>query len=405
MNLPIQQTPFIGRALELRAAGELLRLHRLLTLVGAGGSGKTRIALQLAEGAVETFPEGIFWVPLAPVRDPDLVEQTIARSVGANLDVADHLAGKRVLLVLDNMEQVVAAADMLGSLLEACPRLHVLVTSREPLCIAPEQRFTVETLSTTDAVALFIERARSVDSTFVEDAAVEAICTRLDCLPLAVELAATRVNVLTADALLARLDRRLPLLTGGRRDMPERHRTLKSTIEWSEDLLQATERTVFHRLAIFPASFDLRAAEAVCATDLPVLSSLVDKCLVTRTHGNRFALLETVHEFADEQLTATERDELAYRHAEYFAAAAEVAAGGQTWPTNPELFGQLDEDIASLRAALAWTRANSLNKLNLRLGIALSRYWIDRGHRHDACTWLETAPLTDASVVTSLRAA
>jgi predicted ATPase len=405
MNLPIQEIPFIGRVLELRSAGDLLRAHRLLTLVGAGGSGKTRLALQLAAGAAERFPDGIFWVPLAPVRDPDLVEQTIARSVGANVELVEHLAGKRVLLVLDNMEQVVAAADMLGSLLKACPSLHALVTSREPLRIAPEQRFTVETLSTPDAVALFNERARAADSTFVEDATVEAICTRLDCLPLAVELAATRVNVLTPDALLARLERRLPLLTGGRRDMPERHQTLRATIEWSEDLLQANERAVFHRLAIFPASFDLWAAEAVCMTDLAALASLVDKCLVTRTSGNRFALLETVHEFADEHLTASERDELAFRHAEYFVVAAEVAAGTQSWPTNPETFGKLDDDIANLRAVLAWTRSKGLNELTLRLGIALSRYWIDRGHRHDACTWLETAPLTDAAVPTPLRAA
>ena len=405
VNLPIQQTPFIGRVLELRAAGELLRAHRLLTLVGAGGSGKTRLALQLAAGAADRFPEGIFWVPLAPVCDPDLVEQTIARSVGAKSELADHLAGKHVLLVLDNMEQVLAAANMLGSLLRACPSLYALVTSREPLRIAPEQRFTVETLGNADAVALFVERARAVDSTFVEHATVEAICIRLDCLPLAVELAATRVNVLTPDALLARLERRLPLLTGGRRDMPERHQTLKATIEWSEDLLQASERAVFHRLAIFPASFDLRAAEEVCVTDLVALSSLVDKCLVTRTGGNRFALLETVHEFADEHLTPSERDELARRHAEYFVVAAEVAAGAQSWPTNPETFGKLDDDIANLRAALAWTRSKGLNELTLRLGVALSRYWIDRGHRHDACTWLETAPLTDDSVPPPLRAA
>ena len=405
MNLPTQQTPFIGRVLELRSAGALLRAHRLLTLVGAGGSGKTRLAVQLAAGAGERFPDGIFWVPLASVRDPDLVEQTIARSVGANVELVEHLTGKRVLLVLDNMEQVVAAADMLGSLLGACPSLHALVTSREPLRIAPEQRFTVETLSTPDAVALFNERARAVDSTFVEDATVEAICRRLDCLPLAVELAATRVNVLAPDALLAQLERRLPLLTGGRRDMPERHQTLRATIEWSEDLLQASERSVFHRLAIFPASFDLWAAEAVCMTNLAALSSLVDKCLVTRTSGNRFALLETVHEFADEHLTASERDELACRHAEYFVVAAEAASGAQSWPTNPETFGKLDDDIANLRAALAWTRSKGLNELTLRLGIALSRYWIDRGHRHDACTWLETAPLTDAAVPTPLRAA
>ena len=405
MNLPLQQTPFVGRVRELRAAGELLRAHRLLTLVGAGGSGKTRLALQLAAGAAGMFPDGVFWIALAPVRDPDLVEQSIARSIGASGELVEHLTGKRVLLVLDNMEQVVSAADMLASLLGACPSLHALVTSREPLRINAEQRYAVEMLSTSDAVALFIERARAVDPTFVEDPAVEDICRRLDCLPLAVELAATRVNVLTPDALLKRLEHRLPLLTGGRRDMPERHQTLKATIEWSEDLLRATERQLFHHLAIFPASFDLRAAEEVCVTDLAALTSLVDKCLVTRTRDTRFALLETVHEFADELLTASDRNVLADRHAEYYVVAAEVAAGTQSWPSNPETFGQLDDEMANLRAALAWTRSKSLNELALRLGIALSRYWIDRGQLHDARTWLDTAPLADSSVTAPVRAA
>ena len=406
MSLPVQQTRFLGRVNELQIAGELLHAHRLVTLLGAGGSGKTRLAIQIAQEAADRFPDGVNWVPLAPVRDPHLVEQTIARSVGANGVLAEHLAHQDLLLVLDNVEQVVASvAPLVASLLAACPSVHFLVTSREPLRITAEQRFTVQPLSTRDAVALFVERARAVDPDFVEEATVEAICGRLDRLPLAVELAATWVNVLPLNALLGRLERRLPMLTGGARDMPARHQTLKATIEWSEDLLSTREREVFKHLAIFSASFDLKAAEEVCAADLATISSLVDKSLVQRGREDRFALLETVQEFAAERLTVAERDELARRHGAYFTQAAEAMAGIQSWPSNPETFGELDEDVANLRAALAWTQMTGNADLCLRLGIALSRFWIDRGHRHDACLWPETAPLADVSVSTSLRAA
>jgi predicted ATPase len=405
-NLPAQQTRFIGRLGELGVAGELLRAHRLLTLVGAGGSGKTRLALQIAAEATERFPDGVFWVPLASVREPQLVEQTIARSVGAERDLGEYLADKTTLLVLDNVEQVIGEASaLLASLLAACPDVRMLVTSREPLRITAEQRFVVDPLSADDAVALFVDRARAVDPTFVEAAAVEAICSRVDCLPLAVELAATWVSVLTLSALLERLEHRLPLLTRGTHDMPERHRTLRATIEWSEGLLLPAERRLFQRLAIFPSSFDLGAAEEVCSADLATLSSLVDKSLLQRARDGRFGLLETVRELADEGLTADERADLAARHAAYFTAAAEAMAGAQSWPSNPETFGELDGNLAHLRTALAWTQSTRHREFSLRLGIALSRYWIDRGHRHDACDWLETAPLDDESVSAWLRAA
>ena len=195
------------------------------------------------------------------------------------------------------------------------------------------------------------------------------------------------------------------MLTGGARDMPERHQTLRATIEWSEDLLSTRERELFRHLAIFMAGFDLRAAEEVCSADLATISSLVDKSLVHRGRDNRFALLETVQEFAVELLTDTERHELARRHGAYFTQAAEVMAGTQSWPSNPETFGELDEDLANLRAALAWAHTTGETDLFLRLGIALSRFWIDRGHRHDACGWLETASLGDVTVSTPLRAA
>jgi predicted ATPase len=405
MNLPVQPSQFIGRVLERQAGAELLRAHRLLTLLGAGGSGKTRLAIQLATDAGADFPDGAFWVPLAAIRAPSLVAEAIARSVSAKAELGAALGDQRVLLVLDNMEQVVGAASLVASLLVECPNLKVLATSREPLRIMAEQRYVVRPLNAADAVALFVDRARAVDPGFQQDASVDAICTRLDCLPLAVELAATRVSALTPRALLERLDHALPLLTGGTRDMPDRHQTMRATIEWSEALLSDEERQLLHRLSIFHAGFDLAAAEQVCAADLETLFSLVDKCLVGHTRDRRFTLLETIREFADAALAPSERDALAKRHGEYFVATAETSAGMQSWPPNPERFGVLDEDLANLRAALEWTRASSRNDLTLRLGIALSRYWIDRGHHHDAFRWLQMAALGDLSVSASLRAA
>jgi predicted ATPase len=405
MDLPVQLKPFVGRARELQVATNLVETHRIVTLVGAGGSGKTRLAVEVAQLAAECFVDGVHWVPLAPVHDPRLVEQTIARSVGAPGPLIEHLAKQRVLLVIDNAEHVVdATALLVAMLLPACSSVHLLVTSREPLRIGGEQRFTVEPLSAEDAVALFVQRARAVDPAFVERETIDAICSRVDRLPLAVELAATRVNVLTLDALLARLERRLPLLTSGERDVPDRHQTLRATIAWSEDLLPQNERELFRHLAIFPASFDLRAAEQVCSADLAAISSLVDKNLVRRDQEGRFALLATVQEFADERLTVAERDDLARRHSIYFTEAAEIMAGAQSWPSNPETFGELDENLADLRAALAWTLANDVRELSLRLGVALSRFWIDRAHRHDACSWLDAAPLADTTIRPALRA-
>jgi predicted ATPase len=404
MNLPVQPSQFIGRARELEAAAALLRTHRQLTLVGAGGAGKTRLAIQLAVMVGESFPDGAFWVPLASIRDPALVGEAIASSVGGGADIAAALGDRRALLVLDNMEQVLEAAGLVAFLLAACPSLKVLATSREPLHIIAEQRYAVQPLSAVDAAALFVERAIAVDPGFRRDAAVDGICTRLDCLPLAVELAATRVSVLTPHALLKRLDRALPMLTGGTRDMPERHQTLRATIEWSEDLLTEDERQLFHQLAVFHAGFALAAAEQVCGAALATMSSLIDKCLVGHGNAGRFALLETIREFADERLSEAERDELGLRHGEYFVVAAEALAGVQSWPPNPETFGELDESLADLRAALEWTASQRRDDLTLRLGVALSRYWIDRGHHVDACRWLEIAPLGDVAVDASLRA-
>jgi class 3 adenylate cyclase len=232
-NLPIQPTPLVGRERELEEAGALVRSHRLLTLTGPGGSGKTRLALQLAAEAVEQFPDGAFWVPLQAIRDPALVERAIGTSVGADDGLIEYVANKRLLMLLDNFEQVIEAAPTISSLLAGTPNANVLVTSREPLHVESEQRYPVEPLPEDDAAVLFVERARAVAPGFPPAAAVGEICRRLDGLPLAIELAAARVALLDPDELLARLDRRLPLLASRSRDVPARQRTLRATIEWS----------------------------------------------------------------------------------------------------------------------------------------------------------------------------
>ena len=231
-NLPVQPTPLIGRERELVEAGRLVRSHRLITLTGPGGSGKTRLALQLAAEAVEDFPDRVVWVPLQSVRDAELVQPTVLRALGRG--------NEDTLLVLDNFEQVLAAASKVADLLAQFPKLKLLVTSREALHIGAEHEYPVAPLHEREAVSLFIERATAAKPDFVEDEAVVEICRRLDCLPLALELAAARVKALSTEQLLSRLDRRLPMLTGGPRDAPERQQTLRATIAWSYDLLAPT---------------------------------------------------------------------------------------------------------------------------------------------------------------------
>ena len=374
-NLPVQPTPLIGRQVELEQASALLRQNRLVTLVGPGGSGKTRLALQLAADAVEDFEDGVFWVPLQAVADPTLVDATIGEVVGANDAVADFLRGRTTLLLLDNLEHVLDAAPGLAELLRKAPGVKVLATSREPLKLGGEQRFTVEPLPDADAVTLFVERARAVDSDFAPSPAVLEICHRLDGLPLALELAAARVSVLSAEDLLLRLDRSLPLLTRGARDAPERQRTLQGTIEWSYELCSTEEQQLFGRLGVFPASFALEAAEAVCDAALDTVQTLIDKSLVRRWGSGRLGMLGTIHEYAREQLVDSgEIVELGRRHAEHYLVVAESAnlraeAEGRE---NPEL-ARLEK--ANFRDALDWAATHDV-ELGLRLAVSLETHWV-----------------------------
>jgi predicted ATPase/DNA-binding SARP family transcriptional activator len=362
-RLPAQPTPFLGRTRELVEVVALLQRAdvRLLTLSGAGGSGKTRLALRAAAEVAADYPDGVWWVPLAGLRDPALVPATIAQALNIKHEeqLAARVGDQRLLVLLDNCEHLLASAPALGELLSLCPNLNVLATSREPIHLAAEREYLVPTLREWEALELFRQRAYAAQP---EDA-VLTICRRLDCLPLAVELAAARTKLLPPKALLQRLDNAVPLLTGGPRDAPERQRTLEATIAWSYDLLNESEQRLFANLAVFPGGCTLESAEQVAQADLDVLQSLVDKNMLCCSE-QRFWMLETIREYATTRLEDKDGDENAWRrHAEYFLTAAEVALERQRVP---ELIAERD----NLRAALRWSTGVGDSDLSLRLATA-----------------------------------
>jgi predicted ATPase/GrpB-like predicted nucleotidyltransferase (UPF0157 family) len=404
-NLPVPATPFLGREAEVAQLSAFLTSAdvRLVTLTGPGGIGKTRLALQATASAADAFPGGVWWVPLAPLRDPALVLPSTAAVLGASGDLADHIADTRLLLLLDNFEHLVAAAGELSPLLAACPNLTLLVTSREPLHLAGEREYAVDPLTPPEAVELFLTRAMAVNRDFVADGEVAAICERLDRLPLAIELAAARVKVLSPATLLARLEQRLPLLAGGARDLPERQRTLRATIEWSHELLTPDEQRLFARLAVFRGGATLDAAELVASADLDTLQSLVDKSLIRVRDSNRFWMLGTIREFAIERLEASgEGDEVRRRHADHSLALAEEAEANLGGDPSPGL-RQLDPEHDNMRAALDRLEAAGESELFLRLATALAEYWALRGHLAEGERRLATA-LRAYAEPTALRA-
>jgi predicted ATPase/class 3 adenylate cyclase len=385
-NLPVQATPLVGRERELAEAGALLREQRFLTFVGPPGAGKTRLALQLAADAADDF-EHVWWVGLQELHDPDLVEPTIAQTVGARADLAGHLRGRKALLLLDNVEHVLGCAHQLAELVSAASDLKLLATSREPLRITAEQQYPVPPLPDSDAVALFHERARAVRPDFAANGAVAEICRRLDGLPLAIELAAARVKLLAPDALLDRLEQRLPLLTGGARDLPERQRTLRATIEWSYDLLEPHERDLLARLSVFAGGWTLDAAEAVCDCDLDTLASLVDKSLVREGEG-RFSMLETIREFARERLTDAEAPG---QHAAYYFAGAEANVGSPYVELDNDQMDWFESEHDNVRTALEWLHGQDEAADEMRLAIACADFWFQSGFWIEAQQRLETA--------------
>ncbi len=380
---------------------------RLLTLTGPGGVGKTRLALQVAEDALEDFEDGVFVRFLAPLEDAESVMGSVAGTIGMQKASSDeslaeqmrvYLHERQMLLVLDNFEHLLGAAAQVTVLLAACPHVKMLVTSREPLRIGGEQEMPVAALDNAAAVELFVQRAWAVNPALEvstqELATVETICKRVDRLPLAIELAAVWTKVLPLPELLERLSHRLDLLTSGRRDAPERQRTLRDTIAWSEHLLEPGQQRLFRRLAIFAGGLTSAAAEVVCADAdanvLEGLASLVEKSLLqvrSDADGSRFWTLETIREYALEGLRASgEEDTIAARHAEYYSRLAPRLA----WVA----FGQDDRDrelereLPNFRLALAWERAHLRADLGLRLAAALGRYWFAHGGFEEGEVWL-----------------
>jgi len=450
-NLPIQPTSLIGREKEVAALLNLLRREevRLLTLTGPGGTGKTRLGLQVAAELIDIFPDGVYFVNLAPLSDPALVLPTLAQTLdikeSAELPLLELLKSslhlKHLLLLLDNFEQVVLAALQVAELLAACPKLKIMVTSRMALHVSAEQEFAVPplmlpdpkhlpalvVLSQYEAVALFIQRAQAVKSDFqVTNAtapAVAEICVRLDGLPLAIELAAARSKVLPPQALLARLGQRLAVLTSGARDVPERQKTLRNTIEWSYLLLDAYEQRLFRRISIFVGGCTLEAIEAVCieldtnATSGQILdrvSSLVDKSLLQQTEQEgeemRLVMLETIREYGLERLTSSgEWEETQQAHANYYLWFSEEEVEPQLWgPRQVRWLQRLEREHGNLRAALRWfleqgTSTQSIEKA-LRLGAALRSFWLTRGYYSEGRTFLEQALARSEGSEGSIRA-
>jgi predicted ATPase len=421
----------IGRDHDVRAALRLLMQHEmqhemqqevaLVTLTGPPGTGKTRLGQAVAAELIDQFPDGVHFVSLASTSDPALVPAAIAqaldvRDVGGRpiLDsLVDFVAARRLLLVLDNFEHLLPAATVVSELLAASPGLKVLVTSREPLAVRDEHEVPVaplavpssaSTLAVSDlcripSVALFVERATAIKPDFAvtesNASAIAEICRRLDGLPLAIELAAARVRLLDPSSMLARLDRRLALLTSGPRDLPERQRTLRAAIAWSHELLTDEQKQLFRRLAVFSGGFSLAAAEAIFSHSggpssvvLELLASLVSRNLVRTEHaaatGERFGMLETLREYAIEQLEISgELEDVKDRHLTHVVAFAEAAARELQGPDQATWFDRLEGENDNLRVALEWTYALGTSPLRLALGVRLARaqgfYWIVRG--------------------------
>jgi predicted ATPase/class 3 adenylate cyclase/DNA-binding CsgD family transcriptional regulator len=440
-NLPVQPTPFLGREHEVAAIGDLLRREdvRLVTLTGPGGTGKTRLALQVAAGLSGLFASGVFFVNLAPISDPALVVPTIAETLAIREGsgqallsrLTEELQLRQLLLLLDNFEHVVSAAEQVAAVLTACPQLKVLVTSREVLHVRAEHEFPVPPLAVPDpdhlpdlatlshqvAVALFLQQAQMVKPDFqltdTNARAVAELCARLDGLPLAIELAAARMKLFSPQALLTRLLSRLSVLKSASRDVPARQQTLRNTIAWSYHLLDEEEQWLFRRLSVFVGGCTLEAAEAVCTGSddeagriLAGIASLVDKSLLQRMEQHvgeepRFVMLETIRAYALERLASHGETEAARSaHAAYFLALAEDTEEDIAGPQQVVLLERLEQEHDNLRAVMQWStsHAGERKAMALRLGGALYAFWYVRAHFSEGRDFLEHALLLRGDV-------
>jgi predicted ATPase len=389
-NLPRPASSFIGRERETAEVAELARESRLVTLTGPGGSGKTRLAIEAAAELVGAFKAGVFWVPLAAIRDPRAVVGTVSQTLGAKDGLAEHIGEGELLLLLDNLEQVIDAAPELATLVESCPNLHLVVTSRELLRVRGEVEYPVPPLADHEAVTLFSERSH-----LEPDEPTGELCRRLDNLPLAVELAAARTSVLSPAQILDRLSHRLDVLKGGR-DTETRQQTLRATIEWSHDLLEERDQQLFARLGVFSGGFTLAAAEEVADADLDVVQSLVDKSLVRHTSA-RFWMLETIREYALEQLEeSSDAAHIRRRYADHYLSFAEEAcASTNEFVTDRVWLDRLEREHDNLRAVLAWLEAAGETQQVLELTGALANFWGARGFIAEGFRRLERALAQD----------
>ena len=439
-NLPAQLTSFVGRSAELAEVKQMLKSNRLVTLTGAGGSGKTRLALQVASSLVEAYRDGVWMVELATISEPTLVANAIAQALKVNpvqeailADVLERfLVRKHLMLLLDNFEHLLEATPLVGRLLSAAPQLTILATSRERLHLYGEQEYGVqplrvpefshegskEHLLSNEAIILFLQRARAARPRLEVDEdelqAVAQICVRLDGLPLALELAASQVKIFPPSILLQRLEDRLGSLPRGPLDLPERQRTLRRTIEWSENLMSAAEKTVFTQLGVFIGGSTLDAIVQVCGhaiteSMMNLMISLVDKNIIMTRESHdgevRFLMLETIHEYAQERLSTSDDEEEVHRsHAAYYTDLA-IRAGNEFRGARQVYWNnRLRAEQDNLRALLTWSLGGKENIYGLRLVAALSEYWYYNGFAAEGLYWTELALEKADEATPSLRA-
>jgi predicted ATPase/class 3 adenylate cyclase len=436
-NLPAQLTPFVGREREITAVLGLMRNPdiRLVTLTGAGGTGKTRLSIQVAAELLDEYEQGVWFVELASISNPELVLPTIAstlkvkESAGTSIEQSLHeyLSKRNILLVIDNFEQVVSAAPGIGKLLAAAPKVKVLISSREILRLRGEHDYpvpplglpeskrnqTAAVMAQYEAVALFIQHAQAANPSFeldeVNASIVAEICTRLDGLPLAIELAAARSRLLKPSVMLEKLKSRLNVLTGGARDLPHRQQTIRGAIDWSYELLDEAEKILFSRLGVFVGGWTVESAEAVCGEDvLSGLESLLDKSLIRQFEGisgeMRFTMLETIREYAFEKLSQSgELLAIQQAHANDIYSLLENVARAEDGPQEAKWFAKLDDDFDNLRSAVEWALTHAQPLLAIKAGSRYT-YWVQRSKSREPLSWLERALSSDAVVSLSERA-